>query len=95
MVGTLKSTQPAPRRAFSWLLLLAGAAVDVQAKHEAIMDLEARINEVAQMFSDLALLVNVQGEILNRIEDNVTACVHRRSHSTERTQTWQRHCVPT
>ena len=44
---------------------------DVQAKHQAIQNLEVRINEIAEMFSDLALLVEQQGEKLDRIEDNV------------------------
>ena len=52
--------------------LAANALADVQAKHEVIMQIERNVNEVAQMFNDLALLVEVQGEQLDRIEENIT-----------------------
>jgi hypothetical protein len=48
---------------------------DVQAKHEAIQQIERSVGEIAQMFSDLAVLVDEQGATLDRIEENVTKYV--------------------
>ena len=38
-----------------------------------MMKLEAGISEIASMFADLAMLVEQQGEMLNRIEDHVNS----------------------
>lgn len=51
--------------------LAQNALEDVLRKHEAIVQIERNVNEVAQMFQDLALLVESQGEQLDRIEANV------------------------
>ena len=45
---------------------------DVREKHADIMKLEASISELADMFNDLALLVSAQGEVVDRIEKNVS-----------------------
>lgn len=45
---------------------------DVKEKHRDIQRLEAGISELADMFNDLALLVSAQGEIIDRIEVNVS-----------------------
>jgi t-SNARE complex subunit (syntaxin) len=51
--------------------LAQNALEDVLRKHEAIVQIERNVNEVAQLFQDLALLVESQGEQLDRIEANV------------------------
>lgn len=48
---------------------------DVQDKHQAILRLEASIQELAELFQDMALLVSSQGEMLDRIERNVSSTV--------------------
>ena len=44
---------------------------DVLRKHKEIVQLERAVEEVAQMFADLAILVAVQGEQLDNIEAHV------------------------
>jgi len=43
----------------------------VQNKHKEIQKLEASINELHQLFVDMAILVEAQGELINQIENNV------------------------
>ncbi|KAJ6238030.1 syntaxin-1a [Anaeramoeba flamelloides] len=43
----------------------------INAKHADILNLEKSINELHQMFVDMALLVHVQGEMIDKIETNV------------------------
>lgn len=43
----------------------------IENKHERILHLEQSINELHQLFVDMALLVETQGEIINQIEMNV------------------------
>ena len=44
---------------------------DVLRKHEEIVQLERGVEDIAQMFADLAILVEVQGEQLDNIEAHV------------------------
>jgi len=44
---------------------------DIEARHNDIMKLENSIRELHEMFSDLAILVESQGEMIDRIEHNV------------------------
>lgn len=55
------------------------AYADVQSKHQDLMRLEASIKEVHQLFQDMALMVEAQGELLDNIEEMV-------SKSTEYTE---------
>mmetsp|Transcript_29930 Transcript_29930/g.73652 ORF Transcript_29930/g.73652 Transcript_29930/m.73652 type:complete len:342 (-) Transcript_29930:34-1059(-) len=48
------------------------AYADVQSKHEELIKLESSIREVHQLFLDMALLVEQQGELLDNIEDMVS-----------------------
>ena len=48
------------------------AYADVQSKHEELMRLETSIREVHQLFLDMAILVEQQGELLDNIEDMVS-----------------------
>lgn len=44
---------------------------DIEARHKDILNLENSIRELHEMFLDMALLVESQGEMINRIEFNV------------------------
>ena len=44
---------------------------DIEARHEDIMKLERSIKELYDMFMDMAMLVESQGEMIDRIEFNV------------------------
>lgn len=44
---------------------------DVKRRHEDLQKLEASIRELHDIFSDMAMLVESQGEMINRIESNV------------------------
>uniref|UniRef100_A0A914DSG1 t-SNARE coiled-coil homology domain-containing protein n=1 Tax=Acrobeloides nanus TaxID=290746 RepID=A0A914DSG1_9BILA len=46
---------------------------DVKSRHEDILKLEASIRELHEIFQDMSMLVESQGEILNNIEANVNA----------------------
>jgi len=45
----------------------------IQNRHEAFRKLEAGIIEIHSMFTDISNLVSFQGELINRIEDNILA----------------------
>jgi len=47
----------------------------IEARHKDIVRLEASILELHQLFVDMAVLVDSQGELLNQIEFNVTQSV--------------------
>ncbi|VDO46977.1 unnamed protein product [Onchocerca flexuosa] len=44
---------------------------DIEARHNDIMKLESSIRELHDMFMDMAMLVESQGEMVDRIEYNV------------------------
>ncbi|CDW57744.1 SNARE domain containing protein [Trichuris trichiura] len=44
---------------------------DIEARHNDIMKLESSIRELHDMFMDMAMLVESQGEMIDRIEYNV------------------------
>ncbi|PAA60749.1 hypothetical protein BOX15_Mlig011532g1 [Macrostomum lignano] len=48
---------------------------DIEARHEDIMKLEKSIKELHDMFLDMAMLVESQGEMIDRIEFNVQQAV--------------------
>nr|1L4A_B Chain B, S-SYNTAXIN [Doryteuthis pealeii] len=48
---------------------------DIEARHADIMKLETSIRELHDMFMDMAMLVESQGEMIDRIEYNVEAAV--------------------
>lgn len=48
----------------------------VQSKHKEIQKLESSINELHQLFVDMAILVEAQGELINQIEKNVESAAN-------------------
>jgi len=44
---------------------------DIEERHNDILNLERNVIEIHRMFTDLALLVNLQGEIIDNIESNI------------------------
>lgn len=44
---------------------------DIEARHQDILNLENSIKELHEMFLDMAMLVESQGEMVNRVEYNV------------------------
>jgi t-SNARE complex subunit (syntaxin) len=53
---------------------------DVKSRHDDILRLEASIRELHEMFQDMTMLVESQGELTNRIEANVESAV---GHATK------------
>nr|AAC47500.1 syntaxin 1 homolog [Hirudo medicinalis] len=49
--------------------------MDIEARHNDIMKLEQSIKELHDMFMDMAMLVESQGEMIDRIEHNVEKAV--------------------
>lgn len=56
---------------------------DVQSKHEELMRLEGSIRELHQLFVDMAILVEQQGEMLDNIEDVVSKAAEFTSQGVE------------
>ncbi|KAL5282933.1 STX1A family protein [Megaselia abdita] len=56
---------------------------DIKARHEDIMNLEKSIRELHDMFMDMAMLIESQGEMIDRIEYHVE---HAKDHVTTATQ---------
>lgn len=48
---------------------------DIEARHKDILKLEASIKELHDMFMDMAMLVESQGEMIDNIERNITSTV--------------------
>uniref|UniRef100_A0A914ECY0 t-SNARE coiled-coil homology domain-containing protein n=1 Tax=Acrobeloides nanus TaxID=290746 RepID=A0A914ECY0_9BILA len=46
---------------------------DIKSRHADILKLEASIKELHEIFQDLSMLVENQGEILNNIEENINS----------------------
>ncbi|XP_057444959.1 syntaxin-112-like [Lotus japonicus] len=47
------------------------ADMGTQVRHEAVMDIQRSLNKLHQVFLDMAILVETQGEKMDTIEDNV------------------------
>ncbi|GAV04633.1 hypothetical protein RvY_14892-2 [Ramazzottius varieornatus] len=47
------------------------ALADVEARHQDIIKLEKDLVEIRDLFSDVALLIETQGETMDRLEDNM------------------------
>lgn len=51
--------------------LSSQALNEIESRHFDIMSLESSIRELHEIFTDIALLVEIQGELMNNIEKNV------------------------
>ena len=50
---------------------VANTVNDIEAKYKAILALEQSVNELFELFQELAQLIQVQGEMLDNIEQNM------------------------
>ncbi|XP_044943572.1 syntaxin-2 isoform X4 [Mustela putorius furo] len=60
---------------------------EIESRHKDIMKLETSIRELHEMFTDMAMFVETQGEMINNIEKNVmnaTDYVERAKEETKR-----------
>lgn len=48
---------------------------EIQERHDTVKEIETKLLELQQIFLDLSVLVEAQGEILNNIEVQVTGAV--------------------
>ncbi|KAL2335054.1 hypothetical protein Fmac_016267 [Flemingia macrophylla] len=48
---------------------------EIQERHEAVRDVERKLLELQQIFLDIAVLVDAQGDMLDNIESQVTSAV--------------------
>ncbi|XP_044131562.1 syntaxin-2 isoform X1 [Bufo gargarizans] len=59
---------------------------EIESRHKDIMKLESSIRELHDMFMDIAMLVETQGEMINNIEKNVENAVDYIEHAKEETK---------
>ncbi|GCB76623.1 hypothetical protein scyTo_0018359, partial [Scyliorhinus torazame] len=65
---------------------------EIESRHKDIIKLEASIRELHDMFVDMAMLVEQQGEMINNIETNVvnaTEYIERAKEETKRAVRYQ------
>ncbi|PWA95467.1 Syntaxin/epimorphin, conserved site-containing protein [Artemisia annua] len=48
---------------------------EIQERHDAVIEVERKLLELQQIFMDLAILVDAQGEMLDNIETNVSSAL--------------------
>ncbi|KQK15931.1 hypothetical protein BRADI_1g25880v3 [Brachypodium distachyon] len=51
---------------------------EIQERHDVVMDIEKKLLELQQIFTDMAALVDAQGEILDNIESQVSTSLFAR-----------------
>ncbi|XP_051760131.1 syntaxin-2 isoform X2 [Ctenopharyngodon idella] len=59
---------------------------EIESRHKDILRLEASIKELHDMFVDMAMLVETQGEMINNIEKNVNNAVEYVGHAKVETK---------
>ncbi|XP_048369811.1 syntaxin-2 [Sphaerodactylus townsendi] len=59
---------------------------EIESRHKDIIKLESSIQELHEMFMDMAMLVEVQGEMVNSIEKNVLNAADYVEHAKEETK---------
>lgn len=64
---------------------------EIRERHDAVMDLEKNLLDLHQIFLDMAVLVEAQGEQLNDIEHHVTNASSFVHHGTQQLQTAKKH----
>jgi syntaxin 1B/2/3 len=60
---------------------------EIQERHDAVKDIEKNLKELHQVFLDMAVLVEAQGEQLNDIADNVGRAHSFVNRGTQQLQT--------
>ncbi|KAL3614594.1 hypothetical protein CASFOL_041680 [Castilleja foliolosa] len=56
---------------------------ETQERHDAVRDLEKKLLELHQIFMDISVLVDYQGDMLNNIESQVTSAVDHVDRGTK------------
>ncbi|KAM6166121.1 syntaxin-2 isoform 1-T1 [Erethizon dorsatum] len=59
---------------------------EIASRHKDIMKLESSIRELHEMFMDMAMFVETQGEMINNIEKNVMSATDYVEHAKEETK---------
>ncbi|XP_020599730.1 syntaxin-132-like [Phalaenopsis equestris] len=59
---------------------------EIQERHDVVMEIEKKLIELQQIFTDMALLVESQGELLDNIENQVANAVNHVQSGTEALQ---------
>ncbi|KAM4808436.1 syntaxin-2 isoform 2-T2 [Rhinophrynus dorsalis] len=59
---------------------------EIESRHKDIMKLESSIRELHEMFLDIAMMVETQGEMINSIEKNVENAEEYIEHAKEETK---------
>uniref|UniRef100_A0A8D0HD05 Syntaxin 2 n=1 Tax=Sphenodon punctatus TaxID=8508 RepID=A0A8D0HD05_SPHPU len=59
---------------------------EIESRHKDIMKLESSIRELHDMFIDMAMFVETQGEMIDNIERNVSSAVDYVEHAKEETK---------
>ncbi|XP_054568653.1 syntaxin-2 isoform X1 [Eptesicus fuscus] len=59
---------------------------EIESRHKDIMRLETSIRELHEMFVDMAMFVETQGDMINNIEKNVTSAVDYVERAKEETK---------
>jgi len=57
--------------------------LDIQNRHSDILKLEHQVNEVQELFLDLANLVNIQGQTIDNIDSNIQQAFHHTENAAE------------
>jgi len=52
------------------------ALAEIQERHEAVRDVERKLLELQQIFLNIVVLVNAQGDMLDNIETQVSSAVN-------------------
>ncbi|KAG9270501.1 syntaxin-2-like isoform X1 [Astyanax mexicanus] len=66
---------------------------EIESRHKDIMRLESTIKELREMFMDIAMLVETQGDMVNNIEKNVNNsadCVYKGSEECKKAVRYQK-----
>ncbi|XP_013857866.1 syntaxin-2 [Austrofundulus limnaeus] len=61
------------------------ALTEIESRHQDIISLESSIKEMHEIFADTAVLLEIQGELINNIEKNVTSAAEYVVKSKEET----------
>ncbi|XP_003461210.3 syntaxin-2 isoform X2 [Cavia porcellus] len=59
---------------------------EIESRHKDILKLETSIRELHEMFMDMAMFVETQGEMINNIEKNVMSATDYVEHAKEETK---------